>query len=83
MEKGKKYYEVAVADNGAGIPDELKRQLFRRFKTGDPKATGHGLGLYLAKAIVEDFGGRVQVGDRVPGDYSKGAKFVVLLPAAA
>ena len=33
LEKGKKYYEVAVADDGPGIPDDMKEHLFRRFKT--------------------------------------------------
>jgi len=82
MENGKKYYEVAVADDGPGIPEDVKAQLFRRFKSDGVKASGHGLGLYLVKAIVEDFGGRLRAVDRVPGDYTKGAKFVVLLPAA-
>jgi PAS domain S-box-containing protein len=82
MEQGKKYYEVTVADDGPGIPDDMKERLFRRFKSEGDQASGHGLGLYLVKAIVEDFGGRVQVGDRVRGDYARGAKFVVLLPAS-
>lgn len=81
IEKGRKYYEATVADNGPGIPDDMKEKLFQRFKGEDMKATGHGLGLYLVKTIVESFGGRVRVEDRVPGDYSKGAKFAVLLPA--
>ena len=79
MTDGKKYYEVSVADDGPGIPDDMKGQLFRRFKGEGVKASGHGLGLYLVKTIVEDFGGRVRVEDRVPGDYTRGAKFVVLL----
>jgi signal transduction histidine kinase len=82
MERGKKYYEVSVADDGPGIPDEIKAQLFRRFKSEGGKASGHGLGLYLAKSIVEDFGGMVRVEDRVRGDYTRGAKFVVLLPSS-
>jgi PAS domain S-box-containing protein len=82
LENGKKYYEVSVADDGPGIPDDMKAHLFQRFKSESASATGHGLGLYLVKAIVKDFGGRVRVEDRVPGDYSRGAKFVVLLPVA-
>jgi hypothetical protein len=31
---------------------------------------------------VKQFKGRFRIEDRVPGDYSKGAKFVVMLPAA-
>jgi PAS domain S-box-containing protein len=81
MEKGRKFYKTSVTDNGPGIPEDLKGQLFQRFKTGDRKATGHGLGLYLVKMIVEGFEGSVKVKDRVPRDHSKGARFVVLLPA--
>lgn len=82
VETGKKFYEASLADDGPGIPDDLKERLFGRFKSGEAKTTGHGLGLYLVKSIVEDFGGKVRVEDRVHGDYHKGAKFVVLLPAA-
>ncbi|MGA9139255.1 MAG: ATP-binding protein [Methanocella sp.] len=81
MTDGKKYYEVSVADDGPGIPDDMKGQMFRRFKGEGAKASGHGLGLYLVKTILEDFGGSARVEDRVPGDYTRGAKFVVLLPA--
>ncbi len=81
IEKGRKYYETSIADNGPGIPDDVKGQLFQRFKSRDQKVTGHGLGLYLVKTIVEGFGGIVKVEDRVKGDYTKGVRFVVILPA--
>lgn len=78
---GKKFYDVYVADNGPGIPDAIKQRLFSRFQRGETKAHGKGLGLYIAKSLVENAGGDIKVEDRVPGDYSKGAKFVVSLPA--
>jgi signal transduction histidine kinase len=40
-----------------------------------------GLGLYLVKTLVDSYGGHVWAGDRVPCDYMKGARFVVMLPA--
>ena len=40
-----------------------------------------GLGLYLVKSLVESYGGRVWVEDRIAGDHTKGARFVVMLPA--
>jgi signal transduction histidine kinase len=76
-----RYYQVSVEDNGPGIPDELKCKIFNRVKKGDTKARGIGLGLYLVKSLVESYGGRVWVEDRVPDDHTKGARFVVILPA--
>jgi signal transduction histidine kinase len=78
---GKTYYKVTVEDNGPGIPDELKNRLFMRFQRGQAKTIGKGLGLYLVRTLVHDFRGTIWVEDLVPGDYTKGAKFVVLLPA--
>jgi signal transduction histidine kinase len=78
---GVRYYVITVADNGNGIPDEVKPRLFRRFERGTTKAHGKGLGLYIVRMLAERFGGNVKVEDRVPGDYRKGAKFVVMLPA--
>jgi PAS domain S-box-containing protein len=77
----KKYYQVSVEDNGPGIPDELKDKVFNRLQRGETRARGVGLGLYLVKSLVESYHGRVWVEDRVRGDYSKGSRFVVMLPA--
>jgi signal transduction histidine kinase len=49
---------------------------------GNSGAKGMGLGLYLVKSLAESYGGRVWVEDRVPGDHTQGAKFVVMLPVA-
>jgi signal transduction histidine kinase len=80
-EKGKKYYKVSVDDNGPGIPDEMKDKVFSRLQQGQTKARGLGLGLYLVKSFVDGYHGRVWVEDRVKGDHTKGARFIVLLPA--
>jgi PAS domain S-box-containing protein len=76
----KKYCRVTVDDNGPGIPDAIKSQLFYRFDRGD--AGGKGLGLFIVRKLVEGYGGQVQVEDRVPGDYRQGCRFTVLLPHA-
>jgi PAS domain S-box-containing protein len=82
-ENGHQYYRCMVEDNGPGIPDELKNRLFHRFQRGATRTYGKGLGLYIVRTLVEGCQGRVWVEDRVPGDYSQGARFVVLLPAAS
>jgi PAS domain S-box-containing protein len=77
---GSTYYRVAIEDNGNGIPDEKKDEIFQRFRRGQTKAKGTGLGLYLVRSLVESFGGRVEVRNRVPEDYTKGTRFLVYLP---
>jgi signal transduction histidine kinase len=78
--KGVAYNRVSIEDNGIGIPDEKKDVIFQRFKRGQTVAKGTGLGLYIVKTLVEGFGGYVTVEDRVSGDHTKGARFVVFLP---
>ncbi len=73
-------YHVTVEDNGSGIDDSRKEEIFLRFKRGETAAKGTGLGLYLVKTLVESFGGCVKVEDRVPGEYTKGSRFIVSLP---
>ncbi len=79
-ERGKLYREVSIEDDGPGIPDSRKATIFSRADRAS-KSMGGGLGLYIVKALVEGFEGRVWVEDRVKGDYSKGCRFVVVLPA--
>ncbi|WP_424356713.1 ATP-binding protein [Methanocella sp. MCL-LM] len=47
----------------------------------EEKTERRGFGLYLVRTMIEYYHGKVWVEDRVPGDYSRGARFVVMLPA--
>lgn len=54
--------EVSVIDRGAGIPEAIRPRLFQKFvqgKTGKQKTSGSGLGLSIAKVIVEGHGGHI------------------------
>jgi PAS domain S-box-containing protein len=81
-EGGINFCQVAIADNGPGIPDEMKRRLFNRFERGSTPASGKGLGLYLVRKLIEGYGGRAWVEDCVPGDHRQGSRFVIALPLA-
>ena len=74
------YCKVTIEDNGIGIPDNMKKKLFSRFQRGNTRASGTGLGLYLVRSLVHYYNGYVWIEDSVPGDYSKGARFVVMIP---
>jgi signal transduction histidine kinase len=79
---GRKYFRASVADNGPGISDERKSQVFTFMQGYKVKPGRRGLGLCLVKTLVEHFEGRVWVENRVPEDHRQGAKFIVELPAA-
>jgi len=65
---------VEVSDTGPGIPPETLKSIFRPFFT--TKGHGTGLGLSLAKRIIEDHGGQIDVAS-MPGH---GCAFTVILP---
>jgi PAS domain S-box-containing protein len=73
------YCRVTVEDTGPGIPDERKQKVFERIGKG--RMEGKGLGLYLARTLVDDYHGKIWMEDRVPHDYAKGVRVVVLLPS--
>jgi len=68
---------VRVADNGPGVPDALKRELFAQGEKR-PESPGMGLGLYLVDTLVDLYGGSVWVEDGDPD----GAVFCVELRRA-
>ncbi len=78
VEQGRPYYRICVEDDGPGIEDMQKTELFKRLSAGSARTKG--LGLYLVYMLVESYGGQVRVEDRVPGDRSCGSRFIVLLP---
>lgn len=71
----KGWAEVLVEDTGCGIPRDCFPDIFSPFFS--TKIKGMGLGLPIARRIVQDHGGRIEA-DSDPG---KGAKFRILLPA--
>lgn len=72
--------EVAVQDTGEGIPPDAVERVFEPFWRGDAARStpGAGLGLALAKRIVEALGGDI----RVESDPARGSRFAILLPAS-
>ncbi|MBP0983444.1 MAG: HAMP domain-containing histidine kinase [Oscillospiraceae bacterium] len=69
---------IRVRDSGVGIPQQSLPHIFEKFYQADSShaTKGNGLGLPLAKKIVELCGGRIGV----KSDLGKGAEFTVILP---
>ena len=75
--------EIAVTDQGIGIPDEDRERVFERFYRIDPARSRHtggsGLGLSIVKHVVQNHGGDIRVWSQ-PG---KGSTFTIRLPVAS
>ncbi len=69
---------LRVADNGPGVPDEVKAQIFDPFFTTKGSGKGIGLGLAIVQQIVEAHGGAISL-DSAQG---QGTAFTVSFPAA-
>jgi two-component system OmpR family sensor kinase len=68
--------EIAISDNGTGIPSQARDRIFERFVRLDPKSpTGAGLGLPIARWVAEAHGGSLVLADSMIGSI-----FVVRLP---
>ena len=74
---------LQIDDDGPGIPDDEKAKAFDAFyrldAARDGDSGGFGLGLSIAKAIVELHGGRIELANRAP----HGLRVVVILPISA
>jgi PAS domain S-box-containing protein len=67
---------VEVADNGPGVPADLRDRVFDPFFTTKPVGEGTGLGLFVTRNLVEALGGTVLLDDAPTG----GARFTIRLP---
>lgn len=75
---------IRIDDEGPGVPKELREAIFNRFHSVRPDAGSFGrhsgLGLAIARAIVEGHDGQIDVADR--DDAPSGARFTIILKAA-
>ena len=68
------HVEIAVADTGPGIPQEVAERLFEPFFTTKPQGTG--LGLSIARQITDEHGGELSWSSRLGG----GTTFIIRIP---
>ena len=74
--------EIVVEDEGAGIPEPLREKVFERFFRGGERTLpdrqgGIGMGLAIAKGIVEAHGGEIRIENGASG---RGSRFTFTVP---
>ena len=80
-----RHLKLTVSDQGPGIPADLRERVFEKFfripsrESHDRRRRGIGLGLPIARRLVEAQAGRIWIDDSPPGG---GTLFVVTLPIA-
>ncbi|MBO4473783.1 MAG: sensor histidine kinase KdpD [Clostridiales bacterium] len=76
------FVEISVADDGNGVPDEIKPRIFEMFYTGNTSLADSrrslGLGLFLCQSIITAHGGTISVSDNEP----HGAVFTFTIPSS-
>lgn len=68
-------WNFTINDEGPGIPQDMIEELFEEFSVGKSAESGHGLGLFTCRNIVNEYGGTIKACNTY-----KGASFEVLLP---
>lgn len=80
QDKGINYVRMDFMDNGTGMPDKMKENIFYKIYEKPKSFKRIGLGLLLVREVVESFNGKVWAEDRVKGDYKKGTNIIILIP---
>ena len=69
---------VSIADEGPGMTEEVRRRVFEKFYRGNPERGGNGIGLAIARSIVDTHGGRLWC----DSELGHGSVFSFTLPLA-
>ena len=77
IDLNKKQVIIKIKDNGNGLPEEIKKNLFKPFHTTKPAGIGTGLGLYISHDIVMNQHHGSIVVDSQPGEFTE---FTIYLP---
>jgi PAS domain S-box-containing protein len=74
--KEHKWVCIHIEDNGPGFPDEIKNRIFEAFVTTKPSGVGTGLGLNVAKGIIDSLKGTIEI-ETSP---AQGTKMIIKIP---
>jgi signal transduction histidine kinase len=69
-------FQLIIEDNGEGIREEFQDKVFDMFYRSSEKSKGSGLGLYIAKEMIEKLNGTIKLNSI----YGKGSQFIIELP---
>lgn len=74
------YVKLEFIDNGIGICEERKIEIFKAERSKQTGGKGMGFGLTLVKKLVDFYNGEIWIENKVKEDSSKGSNFIILIP---
>ena len=74
------YVKLEFIDNGIGIDDERKLNIFMTERSKQSGGKGMGFGLSLVKKLVDFYNGEIWIENKVKDDYSFGSNFILIFP---
>jgi hypothetical protein len=75
-DEGKQFIQVDITDNGAGMTEQTKAQIFNPFYTTKEVGQGTGLGLSIVKGILDDHNATIEINSEI----GKGTTFLLSFP---
>lgn len=75
-----RYVIILIKDTGAGIPEEIKADMFNAFYTTKKTGNGLGLGLFIVSTLVNDFKGTIHLKENAIDTQAYGTVFELRLP---
>ncbi|NHJ25556.1 MAG: sensor histidine kinase [Candidatus Lokiarchaeota archaeon] len=79
-ELNKQFIKLEFKDNGIGIDDNRKKEILLESHSKSKNSKGMGIGLSLVSNLINLYGGRMWIEDRIVGDSSKGSNFILTIP---
>jgi signal transduction histidine kinase len=68
---------VMISDKGPGLNDEIKQIAFNRTEMKKRRKRTSGLGLMIVKTLMDRYGGKIWIEDRIKGDHKQGTCFIL------
>jgi len=76
------YVKLEFIDNGIGICDERKIEIFKTERSKQNSGKGMGFGLTLVKKLVNFYNGEIWIESKNKYDYNQGSNFIIIIPEA-
>ena len=77
LQNNSNYVKIEIIDNGIGIQDEFKQELFNLLNNITDSYYRSGLGLYVVKKLISNYNGKITIKNKIENDHKMGTQFII------